>query len=138
MTPGYGFSEAWEKEVKQGWIGPAVKYPPSIPFRVKSGSVEPKGDGTARLVWNASWPIVGAYASMVKMGTKNWMPMSTNANTELPPELDYEWTAIEAISETIAILADAARQAGTVVYGRTYDLRKWFRQLTVRDSELWI
>lgn len=50
MTPGSGVLEAWEKEVKRGWIRPAMKFPPSIPFRVNPENVEPKRDGTARVV----------------------------------------------------------------------------------------
>ncbi len=54
---GREFRATVQSEITNGRIGEATCGPPSIPFHVVPGSLEPKKEsGAWRFVWNASWP----------------------------------------------------------------------------------
>lgn len=111
--------------------------PPAIPFQVTPGSVEQKKDGTWRLVWNASWPRPDTVNVSVKVDDGEWTPVSSNANTRLPEYLNFEWGSIEANNEMLAILAECAERTGLPLLGKTFNIKKCFRQLTLCQSERW-
>ncbi len=57
LENGMAFAQTVQGEIDKGWIGEAQNHPPSIPFHVIPGSLEPKKDaGAWRLIWNSSWP----------------------------------------------------------------------------------
>lgn len=127
----------FEEAIQESWIGESQDHPPTIPFQVTPGSVERKRDNSWRLVWNASWPALGTHESLVNTSDSGWIPVSSNANTRLPENLQFEWGAIEINNEILEILADGARCAGEKLLGTTLDLKKWFRQLAMSKGERW-
>lgn len=102
---GQCFYEVVQKEVINGWIGPAQPHPTSMPFQITTSSVERKKGGSCGLVWNASWPRPETVRGLVQVTSGEWRPVASNANTNLPECLDFECSSIEVNSESVAILA---------------------------------
>ena len=125
------------EEIEQGWIGPPKQHSASVPFQVRPGNLEPKPGGRKRLVWNASWPALGSIDSAVEDGTGRRVLSEPNVSTVLPPEMEFEWSAIETNNEVTYIMAAGERSLGAPMLGRTFDIKQWFRQLSTATLDRW-
>lgn len=65
-----------------------------------------------------------------------WKPLAPNPNVERPDACDYDRSSIEANCEALDILSETQEATGLPLFGKTYDLTKWFRQLALADGEL--
>lgn len=109
------------KEIQKGWYTSPTQQVTILPLRLKPGSFEPKSTvGKFRLIRNSSWPTPGSHESCITNGTVT-RPLATNACTELPSFMDFEWTIIDTNNGTILIFADLAKRLGTTVRATTID-----------------
>lgn len=125
------------KEIGNGWYTAPSQLPPTLPFRLTPGSLEPKSTiGKFRLIRNSSWPKPGTHNSLITNGSTT-LPLATNDCTELPHFMGFEWTSIDSNNSSMLILADLAKRLGTVVNGTTIDFSDWFRQLAIAKRDYW-
>ena len=124
-------SDKVDAEVRQGWIrdreGAA-----SVPMVWRGVGVVLKASGKIRLVVNRS----DRRTTRVWDG-RRFVAVSPNQNTATDEFPDVRWTSIQTVVEASTIVADAARASGRGLFGGTYDLKDWFRQLAVRADERW-
>lgn len=124
------------KEIEKVWYTTPSHSPPTLPFRLTPGSLEPKTtSGKFRLIRNSSWPKPVSHISVITNGVHT-RPLATNEYTALPHFMGFEWTSIESNNNYVLILADLTKQLGTKVSGTTIDFTDWFRQFAVAKKEL--
>jgi len=133
------FHEDIKEDMAKGWIQKEhTLFPSFIPFRIIPGSVVPKKQVDKwRVVWNASHPRPDGFSGAVFDEEAGLIPINSNIATQLPHYLSFEWTALESIALSIAILEPLARELDVPILGRTYDFSGWFRQMKMARTEGW-
>lgn len=88
-------------------------------------------------MWNASWPLTNSYAGIVRAPDNRLLTIAFNDHVALPDGAFLEWESIEGNSEIMAIFADGAMDSHLPLLERVYDLKGWFRQLSIDETDHW-
>jgi len=133
------FHDDIKEDMSKGWVQKVhTTWPSFLPFRIIPGSVVPKKQlNKWRVVWNASHPRPDGFCGAVMDEKDGPIPINSNVATKLPPYLSFEWTALESIALSIAIMQPLASELNLPVLGRTYDFSGWFRQMKMARTEGW-
>lgn len=126
-------------DIRKGWISMPLPVTRTIPFCIVPGDAipKPRQPEKFRVIANASVPTPRHLQIAIRTPTGKRIPVLTNATARLPASFSFTWASIDDATESILILARAAKVGSMVLRGRPCDYVKWFRQLATRRDEHW-